>query len=36
VGAALIGEVGLACRPDFLLSKAGFGGDDALMIQINE
>jgi methylaspartate ammonia-lyase len=29
-------QIGLACRPDFLLSKPGFGGDEALMIQSNE
>ena len=29
-------QIGLACRPDFLLSKPGFGGDEALMIQTNE
>jgi methylaspartate ammonia-lyase len=29
-------QVGLACQPDFLLSKPGFGGDEALMIQTNE
>lgn len=29
-------HVGLACHPSFLLSKPGFGGDEALMIQGNE
>lgn len=29
-------QVGLACRPTFMLSKPGFGGDEALMIQTNE
>ena len=29
-------QIALACRPDFLLSKPGFGGDEALMIQTNE
>lgn len=29
-------QIGLACGPDFLLSKPGFGGDEALMIQTNE
>ncbi|MGE0717715.1 MAG: methylaspartate ammonia-lyase [Alphaproteobacteria bacterium] len=29
-------HVGLACGPDFLLSKPGLGGDEALMIQGNE
>ncbi|HLI12058.1 MAG TPA: methylaspartate ammonia-lyase [Alphaproteobacteria bacterium] len=29
-------HIGLACRPDFLLSKPGLGGDEALMIQTNE
>lgn len=29
-------HVGLACHPNFLLSKPGFGGDEALMIQGNE
>ena len=34
--ARITAQVGLACRPDFLLSKPGFGGDEALMIQTNE
>jgi methylaspartate ammonia-lyase len=34
--ARITAQIGLACRPDFLLSKPGFGGDEALMIQINE
>jgi methylaspartate ammonia-lyase len=29
-------QIGLACRPDLLISKPGFGGDEALMIQTNE
>jgi methylaspartate ammonia-lyase len=29
-------HVGLACRPDFMLSKPGLGVDEALMIQRNE
>ncbi len=29
-------HVGLACRPAFMLSKPGFGGDEALMMQTNE
>jgi len=29
-------QIGLACRPAFMLSKPGFGGDEALMIQTNE
>jgi methylaspartate ammonia-lyase len=34
--ARITAQLGLACRPDFLLSKPGFGGDEALMIQTNE
>src|SRR5262249_55984318 len=34
--AASRAQGGRACRPDFLLSKPGFGGDEALMIQTNE
>jgi len=34
--ARVTAQVGLACQPDFLLSKPGFGGDEALMIQTNE
>jgi methylaspartate ammonia-lyase len=29
-------HMGLACRPDFMLSKPGLGADEALMIQTNE
>lgn len=29
-------QIGLACQPTFMLSKPGFGGDEALMIQANE
>ena len=29
-------HMGLACRPDFMLSKPGLGVDEALMIQRNE
>jgi methylaspartate ammonia-lyase len=29
-------HIGLACRPDFMLSKPGLGVDEALMIQSNE
>lgn len=29
-------HIGLACQPDFMLSKPGLGGDEALMIQSNE
>ncbi len=29
-------QIGLACTPDFLLSKPGFGGDEAMMIETNE
>lgn len=29
-------HVGLACQPDFMLSKPGLGADEALMIQTNE
>jgi methylaspartate ammonia-lyase len=34
--ARITAQIALACRPDFLLSKPGFGGDEALMIQTNE
>ncbi|MGH7063746.1 MAG: methylaspartate ammonia-lyase [Stellaceae bacterium] len=34
--ARITAQVGLATQPDFLLSKPGFGGDEALMIQTNE
>jgi methylaspartate ammonia-lyase len=34
--ARITAQIGLACRPDFLLSKPGFGGDEALMILTNE
>jgi methylaspartate ammonia-lyase len=34
--ARITAHIALACRPDFLLSKPGFGGDEALMIQTNE
>jgi methylaspartate ammonia-lyase len=34
--ARITAQIGLACQPDFLLSKPGFGGDEALMIQANE
>jgi methylaspartate ammonia-lyase len=29
-------HIGLACGPDFMLSKPGLGADEALMIQTNE
>ena len=29
-------HIGLACKPDFMLSKPGLGADEALMIQTNE
>ena len=29
-------QIGLACNPDFMLAKPGFGNDEALMIQRNE
>lgn len=29
-------HMGLACQPDFMLSKPGLGADEALMIQTNE
>lgn len=29
-------HIGLACQPDFLLSKPGLGADEAIMIQTNE
>ncbi|MGQ0526081.1 MAG: methylaspartate ammonia-lyase [Betaproteobacteria bacterium] len=29
-------HIGLACQPDFMLSKPGLGADEALMIQTNE
>jgi methylaspartate ammonia-lyase len=31
--ARITAQIGLACQPNFLLSKPGFGGDEALMIQ---
>jgi len=34
--ARITAQIGLASQPDFLLSKPGFGGDEALMIQTNE
>jgi len=34
--ARITAQVGLATRPSFLLSKPGFGGDEAVMIQMNE
>jgi methylaspartate ammonia-lyase len=34
--ARITAQIALACQPDFLLSKPGFGGDEALMIQTNE
>ena len=34
--ARITAQIGLACQPDFLLSKPGFGGDEAVMIQTNE
>jgi methylaspartate ammonia-lyase len=34
--ARITAQIGLACQPDFLLSKPSFGGDEALMIQTNE
>jgi methylaspartate ammonia-lyase len=34
--ARITAQIGLATRPSFLLSKPGFGGDEALMIQTNE
>ncbi len=34
--ARITAQVGLATGPDFLLSKPGFGGDEALSIQTNE
>ena len=34
--ARITAQIGLATRPSFLLSKPGFGGDEALMIQMNE
>lgn len=29
-------HIALACNPDFLLSKPGFGGDEGIMILYNE
>jgi len=29
-------HIGMACQPTFMLSKPGFGGDEALMIETNE
>src|SRR5262249_21658633 len=34
--ARITAQIGLATRPSLLLSKPGFGGDEALMIQMNE
>jgi methylaspartate ammonia-lyase len=34
--ARITAQIGLACQPGFLLSKPGFGGEEALMIQTNE
>jgi methylaspartate ammonia-lyase len=34
--ARLCVHIGLACRPDFMLSKPGLGFDEAFMIQTNE
>jgi methylaspartate ammonia-lyase len=34
--ARITAQIGLATGPDFLLSKPGFGGDEALAIQTNE
>jgi methylaspartate ammonia-lyase len=34
--ARITAQIGLARRPDFLLSKPGFGGDEALIIQTNK
>jgi len=34
--ARITAQIALACRPDFMLSKPAFGGDEALMIQTNE
>jgi methylaspartate ammonia-lyase len=34
--ARISSHIGLACRPDFMLSKPGLGVDEALMIQSNE
>jgi len=34
--ARITAQIGIATRPSFLLSKPGFGGDEALMIQMNE
>jgi methylaspartate ammonia-lyase len=34
--ARITAQIVLATRPSFLLSKPGFGGDEALMIQMNE
>ena len=34
--ARITAQIGLATCPSFLLSKPGFGGDEALMIQMNE
>ena len=36
LSARICTHIGLACGPDFMLSKPGLGGDDALMIQRNE
>jgi methylaspartate ammonia-lyase len=34
--ARICSHIGLACQPDFMLSKPGLGVDEALMIQTNE
>ncbi len=36
LSARICAHVALACGPDFMLSKPGLGGDEALMIQQNE
>lgn len=34
--ARVCSQIGLATRPDFMLTKPGLGGDEAIMIQANE
>ena len=34
--ARITAHIGIACKPDFMLSKPGMGGDEALMILTNE
>ncbi len=34
--ARVTAHIGLACQPDFVMSKPGLGADEALMIQTNE